>query len=46
MKNMNNQPPMDFGEEAPYAFGYLPINAELNKEIFARAIERAKQKSN
>lgn len=33
---------MDFGNEVPYAFGYLPENAKLNAEIFKRAIDRAK----
>ena len=44
MENLHNQAPMDFGNEVPYVFGYLPINAELNREIFVRAVERAKQK--
>lgn len=30
---------MDFGNEVPYAFDYLPENNRLNREMFARAIE-------
>lgn len=41
--NFGNQPALDFGDEVPYAFGWLPINAELNKAIFERAVERAKR---
>ncbi len=42
-RGLANQPAVDFGDEAPYAFGYLPINAKLNAEIYARAVQRAKR---
>lgn len=35
---------LDFGDEAPYAFGFLEGNKRINDEIFKRAIERAKLK--
>jgi len=37
----NQNIPLDFGDEVPHAFTYLPINAKLNKEMFERAAERA-----
>lgn len=35
---------LDFGGEVPYAFDYLPENNRLNREMFARAAERARRK--
>lgn len=35
---------LDYGDEVPYAFGYLPENARLNEEMYRRAVERARRK--
>lgn len=37
----NQAIPLDYGDEVPLAFGYLPINAKLNQEMFERARLRA-----
>lgn len=34
-------PPLDFGGEVYYAFGWLPENKCLNDEIYQRAVARA-----
>lgn len=34
-------PPLDFGGEVYYAFGWLPENKRLNDEIYRRAVDRA-----